>query len=282
MFFSNTASDVVLAVLELEDAAATAARGVRHVELRRPGQGVGGLVEVVVGLAVGRVELGADVRVVGVGRALAVALDRRVRIGAGQGAVDRVVGRVGLDLEADRVEQQLRGRVVVDVHLEADPVDQLLERLRLRLGAGAGAAVGLAREVARRALVVVVPVRREVAVRVDAVLVGRDLPVVVVVAQVLAPEAVVGRERVVVAVRVGDGEEPQLVGVDDLGDLLLRRAVDRGRPSRPRQGRCPRSSPRTGAGAGAASRWRATRARAASTSRASRDADRPGSRARSW
>ena len=62
----------------------------------------------VVGVAVGGVELGADIRVVVVRRALAVALDRRVSVGAGQGAVDRVVGRVRLDLEADRVEQQLK------------------------------------------------------------------------------------------------------------------------------------------------------------------------------
>ena len=65
-----------------------------------------------------------------------------------------------------------------------------------------------------RALVVVAPAGREVAVEVDAV--GRrERPVAVVVAQVLAPEAVLGVEGVVVAVGVGDQDEPQLAGLDE-------------------------------------------------------------------
>ena len=73
----------------------------------------------------------------------------------------------------------------------------------------AGPVIGLVGRDARRALEVVVAVRREVAVRVDAVA-ARDLAVGVVVAQVLAPESVARGEGEVVAVGVGHRQEPQL------------------------------------------------------------------------
>ena len=117
--------------------------------------------------------------------------------------------------------------MVVDLEGEADAPQQAVHRPRLGLGRRAGAAVGLARRIRRGALVVVVPVRREVAVEVDAVA-ARDLPVAVDVAQVLAPQAVAGREGEVVAVGVGRDHEPQLGRVDDLGDAaagLVRLAV---------------------------------------------------------
>ena len=79
-----------------------------------------------VGVPVGGVELGGDVRV--------VALDGRVLVVAGHGLVDDVVRGRCRDLPAGAVEQQLGGRVVVDEELEADPSDEGLERLRLRLG----------------------------------------------------------------------------------------------------------------------------------------------------
>ena len=49
-----------------------------------------------------------------------------------------------------------------------------------------------------------------------------DDAVVVVVAEVLAPQAVAGRERVLVAVRVVDADEPQLARVDERRDLEAR------------------------------------------------------------
>ena len=92
-------------------------------------------------------------------------------------------------------------------------------RLRLGLRARARPAVGLVRRVVRRALVVVAPVLREVAVGVDAVA-GRDLAVAVVVAQVLAPQAIVV-ERVLVAVGVRHQDEPQLGALQETLDLLV-------------------------------------------------------------
>ena len=95
-----------------------------------------------------------------------------------------------------------------------------VQRARLGLRPRAGAAEGLAARVVRRALVVVAPLRREVAVEVDAVARG-DLPVAVVVAQVLAPQALAVLEREVVAVGVGDREEPELVLVDQPPDRRI-------------------------------------------------------------
>ena len=83
--------------------------------------------------------------------------------------------------------------------------------------AGRGAAVRLAGDVDGRALVVVAPLRLEVAVGIDTVR-SIDRSVGVVVAQVLAPQPVAGLEGEVVAVGVGDGHEPQLGAVHQVGD----------------------------------------------------------------
>ena len=107
--------------------------------------------------------------------------------------------------------------MVVDVELEADAVEQAVEGLRLGLGRRGRAPVRLAGEVGRRALVVVAPLGLVVAVGVDTVGIGDD-PVAVVVAQVLAPQALAGLEREVVAVGVGDGHEPQLGAVHQVRD----------------------------------------------------------------
>ena len=102
------------------------------------GQRAERLVHVPVGLAVRRVELGAELRdVAGHRRRVDVADDR---------LVDQVVGARGQRLPADAVEQQLGGRVPVDRVLRPDPVEQPDLRLRLGLGAGRRAAVRLARE----------------------------------------------------------------------------------------------------------------------------------------
>ena len=67
------------------------------------------------GVPVCRVELGGDVRVVGVRCTRRVAGDGGVGIGAGQGAIDRVVLGVGLDLwKLVPLEQQLGCGVVID------------------------------------------------------------------------------------------------------------------------------------------------------------------------
>jgi hypothetical protein len=165
-----------------------------------------------VGVAVRRVELGRDVRV--------VAGDRRVGVVTGHRLVDDVVGRRRGYLPAGAIEQQLGGRVVVDEELEADAAREAVEPLRLGLGVRAGAAVGLARRVGRGALVVVAPLVGEVAVQVDAVA-DRDLPVAVVVAQVLAPQPLPGLEGPVVAVGVRDRHEPQLARVHEPADRAI-------------------------------------------------------------
>ena len=66
-----------------------------------------------VGVAVGGVELGGDVRV--------VSIDRRILVRAGHRFVDHIVRRRRADLPANAVEQQLRCGVVVDEELEPDP-----------------------------------------------------------------------------------------------------------------------------------------------------------------
>ena len=104
---------------------------------------------------------------------------------------------------------------------EVHAVVEAHDRLRLRLGGRRGPAVRVARRDARGTLLVVLEVLRIVAVRVDAV---ADLggAVRVVVAQVLPPEAgVLARERVLVAVRVGDDDEPVLVLPQELSDLRV-------------------------------------------------------------
>ncbi len=165
---------------------------------------------VAVGLAVGGVELGGDLWV--------VARDRRVLRGAGERLVGHVVGGGGGHLPAHAVEDQLGRGVVVDGVLEADALLEGVEGAGLGLGGGARAAVGLARLVRRGTLIVVAPLEGEVPVEVDPVA-GARLPVAVVVAQVLAPQPPpVGRVRVVVPVRVGGEQEPQLAGVHQPGD----------------------------------------------------------------
>ncbi len=164
---------------------------------------------VAVGLAVGDVQLGGDLR--------AVAGDRRLLGRAGQRPVEDVVRSGRGHLPADAVQDQLGGGVVVDGVPETDALLEGVQRLGFRLGGGGRAAVGLARRVRGRTLVVVAPLVGEVAVEVDAVA-GGDLAVAVVVAQVLAPQAVLrALEGVVVTVRVGGEQEPQLGGVEDLG-----------------------------------------------------------------
>ena len=136
------------------------------------------VVRVVERVAVGDVELGAEVRVE------AVAGDRPTRrssslktlsaiagvgVVAGERLEDAVVRRRRVLLEALRIQQQLGRGVVVLLEREVDHVPELLHRLGLGLGVRAGAAVGLRRRVVRGALVVAAPVRGVVAVRVDAV-----------------------------------------------------------------------------------------------------------------
>ena len=99
--------------------------------------------------------------------------------------------------------------MVVDQELEADAAGEPVQGVGLRLRAGPRAAVGLARGRGGGALVVVAPLVGPVAVEVDAVVAGQ-LPVAVVVAQVLAPQALTLGEGVVVAVGVGHRQEPQL------------------------------------------------------------------------
>ncbi len=207
---------VGLGVLELELARPAASPGVREVHLGHPGQDPEAAVSMVDGVAVGDVELGGDVGVIGERRPRRSAGDRRLLVSARQRPVDRVVGGLGLDLERRRVEEQLGGRVVVDHQLEAHPPHQPVQGPGLGLGGRLGPAVGLRVEVRGGALLVVVPPGREVAVQIDSIG-GGDLAIVVVVAQVLAPEPVSGRKREVVAVGVGDDDEPQLAAVDEPG-----------------------------------------------------------------
>jgi hypothetical protein len=166
--------------------------------LRRLGQRPEAVLHVPVGVAVGRVELGAELRdVPRHGRLVGIPEDR---------LVDEVVRARGERLPADAMQQQLGGGVPVDRELRPDPGVEADLGLRLRLGSRGRTAVGLAGRVRGRALVVVAPLVGEVAVEVDAVL-GGDLPVAVVVAQVLAPQPVALGEREVVAVRVDHRQE---------------------------------------------------------------------------
>ncbi len=116
------------------------------------------------------------------------------------------------------VPQQLRRRVIVLLKHGVDLVEQGVHRSGLGFGGGRRAAVGLGRRIGRGAVVVAAPVGGEVAVEVHAVA-RRDHAVGVVVAQVLAPEAVARRERVLVAVGVVDADEPQLGAVDEARHL---------------------------------------------------------------
>ena len=233
--------DLGLVVGEDERVGARAGR-LGGVELRREADRAELEVGPVDGLAVRDVEVGRLVGLVGV--------DGGVAVGAGQRARERVVVGRAVGDEAERAVEQLRGRVVVEVRDRLDAAQQPVIGEVLGLGVRVRAAVVGVGGVRARALLVERPLLGEVAVRVDAV--GRVAvdPVVVVVAQRLAPQAVgarlaraadldggalAARERVVVAVRVLDGQEPQL----GLGQDLAGRA---GRPgcrgsSAPRGGR---------------------------------------------
>ncbi len=126
--------DVGLVVLEREHAA----RG-RRGALRRERDRLRGLVHVVVRVAVGRVEVGAHVRV--------ERRDARMRVVTGERRHQRLVGGMRVHLPPERPQEQLRRGVVVLVVGEVDPVHQRQERLRLRLGGRPRAAIGLGRGV---------------------------------------------------------------------------------------------------------------------------------------
>ena len=134
----------------------------------------------------------------------------------GQGAVDRLVRRRRLLLPADRVQEELPVGVVVDHESEAEPGGQPHQGLRLRFGPGSRSPEGL---ISRKV---------EDPTGVKPQWSGRfrlmstpsshaDLPVVVVVGEVLAPQPVVGLEGEFVTVGVGRHDEPQLGGIEEAG-----------------------------------------------------------------
>ena len=129
-------------------------------------------------------------------------------VGAAERHIDRIVGVQRADLPALWVQQPLAEGVEVGLELRLDAVDQARHGAGLGLGGGTAAAVGLIGRVRRRPLVVIAPVLGEVAVGIHAVADG-DLPVAVVVAQILAPQPL-DVEGVLVAVGVGRDDEPQL------------------------------------------------------------------------
>ncbi len=111
--------------------------------------------------------------------------------------------------------------------LRLEALVELARGLDLGLGAGRRPVVGLVGRVVRGALKVVVPLLGPVAVGVDAVMSGVDHAVAVDVAQVLAPQArALGGEGVVVAVGVHHGDEPDLVGAQQLLDVAVASVVD--------------------------------------------------------
>ncbi len=206
--------DERLVVREVEDALAVlspprvvrdgVADGLAGRHLRGEAQRPVRTVHVLVRVAVRGVQLGGQVRV--------VTGHRWAGVGAGQRLVHQVVRGRRVHLESGPVQQQLGRGVVVHVEGEAHPLGEAVQGAGLRLGRRTGSAVGLARRLRRRALVVEAPVGREVPVGVDPVD-GGDAAVGVVVAQVLAPEAVALGEGEVVTVGVRHRQEPQLVGV---------------------------------------------------------------------
>jgi hypothetical protein len=179
-------------------------------------------------LAVRHVELGAKVGVVAAHGGVVV-VERR-GIGAvrpGEGDEDRIVIGGPVDLESVRIQEQFRGRVVVDEEHGLHAAHQAIEGSRLGLRVRRRPAVRLVAGIRRAALVVIAPAGREVPVRIDSVDTGLDHAIAVVVSQVLAPETVARRERVVVAVGVRHRDEPQLACVDEVGDGGVRAvAVD--------------------------------------------------------
>ena len=147
------------------------------------------------------------------------ARDGGVPVGAAERHVQRVVRVEGPDLPALRIEEPLAERVDVRVELRPDSVDESRQRPRLGLRGGGGTAIGLVRRIRGRPLVVVAPVLGVVAVGVHAVG-GGYLAVAIVVAQVLAPQAlmVVG---VLVAVGVRRDDEPELRALEQPPDLPI-------------------------------------------------------------
>ena len=181
-------------------------------QLRRVCHGARVRVGVVGRLAVGDVQR--------VGRLAGIeAGDRGVRIGTAERRVDGVVGVQRAGLPALRIQQPLAVGVQVGLELRLDPVDQALHRLRLGLRRRARTTVRLRERLVRGPLVVVAPVLVEVAVGIDPVA-DRDLLVAVVVAQVLAPQPI-AFERELVAVGVGDHDEPQLGLLQQLADRVV-------------------------------------------------------------
>jgi len=185
-FFWKTASTFALVVREREagPAAAERAAGRRlaFVELGRPRHRAVLVVRVVGRLAVGDVEVRRPLR--------DVRVDRRVPVGARGRLEPRVVVGVDVGDVAERIEQQLCRRVVVDDRLGRDLAQQAVVRQVLRLRQRERTAIRLAPEAEAGALLVEAPRRRVVAVRVDAVLAAAVDAVAVVVAQGLAPQPV--------------------------------------------------------------------------------------------
>ena len=200
------------------------------VHLRRPADDAVVVVGVVDRVAVGLVEVRG---VLG-----AVREHGLVAVGAGDGVEQRGVRRVVVGRVGDRGQQELTGGVPVDVGLERDATLEAVDGEVLGLRERVRAAVGAGGEVVAGALFVDAALGRVVAVRVHAVLVVAVDAVGVVVAQRLAPEAVVvlcadavvahlvlvaeaAGEGEVVAVRVLDRQEPQLARLDEFLDLRV-------------------------------------------------------------
>ena len=170
--------DLALVVGEREAGAAAAERAAGRrlalVEFRRPRHRPVLVVRVVGRLAVGDVEVRRPLR--------DVRVDRRVAVRARDRLEPGVVVGVDVGDVAERVQQQLRRRVVVDDRLGRDLPQEPVVREVLGLRQRVRAAVGAARSARARTLVVETPRGRVVAVRVDAVLAVAEDPVAVVVA----------------------------------------------------------------------------------------------------
>ena len=112
--------------------------GLARGHLRRLRERAEVVLHVAVGLAVGGVQLGAELRdVAGDGGRVGIAEDR---------PVDQVVGALGEGLPTDAVQQQLGGRMPVDRVLGPDAVIEPDLGLGLGLGARRRAAIGLVDE----------------------------------------------------------------------------------------------------------------------------------------
>ena len=103
--------------------------------LGRETQGAVGDLRVLGGLAVGRVQLGRDVRV--------VSGDGGMGVVTGHCLVDLIIRRRCRHLPADPVQEQFRGGMVVHQECELDPAHQSVQRPGFRLGVRGGAAIGV-------------------------------------------------------------------------------------------------------------------------------------------